>query len=87
MIRDTLCYAVAALLLLLVTGEARAAKPSAKKKSVGRVLRIDNYVISGRIQKPQAFYFLSRSNLNFKALELKKSFIPKIYESVNKGPF
>lgn len=43
--------------------------------------------IEGRIQKPQAFYILQRSNLNFEGLELKNSFIPKIIKSVDKAPF
>jgi hypothetical protein len=43
--------------------------------------------VEGRIQKPQAFYILQRSNLNFESLELRQSFIPKIIESVEKDPF
>lgn len=52
-----------------------------------RVIRLDAIKVEGRIQKPQAFYILQRSNLNFEGLELKQSFIPKIIESVNKDPF
>jgi len=44
-------------------------------------------VIEGRIQKPEAFYILQRSNLNYESLELKRSFIPNILESVKKEPF
>lgn len=52
-----------------------------------RVIRIAETKIEGRIQKPQAFYILQRSNLNFEGLELKNSFVPKIIESVEKAPF
>jgi len=52
-----------------------------------RVIRLEETRIEGRIQKPQAFYILQRSNLNFEGLELKNSFIPKIIESVEGEPF
>lgn len=51
------------------------------------VIRLSETTIEGRIQKPQAFYILQRSNLNFEGLELKNSFIPKIIESVEDAPF
>lgn len=52
-----------------------------------KVIRLEAIKVEGRIQKPQAFYILQRSNLNFEGLELKQSFIPKIMESVKKAPF
>lgn len=53
----------------------------------GRVIRLGEYRIEGTIQKPQAFYILQRSNLNFEGLELKNSFVPKILKSVERAPF
>jgi hypothetical protein len=52
-----------------------------------RVIRLDAIKVEGRIQKPQAFYILQRSNLNFESLKFKQSFIPKIIASVQKAPF
>lgn len=52
-----------------------------------RVVRIAETRIEGRIQKPQAFYILQRSNLSFESLELKNSFVPKILRSVREEPF
>jgi hypothetical protein len=52
-----------------------------------KVIRIAETRIEGRIQKPQAFYILQRSNLNFEGLELKNSFVPKIIKSVDQAPF
>ena len=51
------------------------------------VISLDETVIKGRIQKPEAFYILQRSELNFKGLEPRKSFIPLILKSVEKDPF
>ncbi len=51
------------------------------------LIRLEAIKVEGRIQKPQAFYILQRSNLNFESLELKQSFVPKIVESVERDPF
>ncbi len=57
---------------------------SAKKK---KVIRLDAITVEGRIQKPQAFYILQRSNLSFDALNREESFIPKVEKSVEKEAF
>ena len=71
----------AVLASLLLTSDILWAKAGRK------VIRLEAIKVEGRIQKPEAFYILQRSNLNFEALELKESFIPKIVESVNHKPF
>ncbi len=55
-----------------------------KKK---KVIRLDAITVEGRIQKPQAFYILQRSNLNFEELNKAESFVPKVVKSVEKDPF
>ncbi len=69
------------------------AKPSADKpsspQSAGKkkVIRLEAITVEGRIQKPQAFYILQRSNLNFEELNRAESFLPKVVKSVEKDPF
>jgi len=65
-------------------GHPVAIAQAAKKK---RVIRLDAITVEGRIQKPQAFYILQRSNLNFDELNKTESFIPKVVKSVEKDPF
>jgi hypothetical protein len=55
-----------------------------KKK---KVIRLDALTVEGKIQKPQAFYILQRSNLNFEDLNHPESFVPKVVQSVDKQPF
>lgn len=43
--------------------------------------------IEGKIQKPEAFYVLQKSSINYEWLELKQDFLPKILDSVQKAPF
>jgi hypothetical protein len=74
----------ASLLLaaLALPGAALAADAKPKK-----VIRLETITVEGRIQKPQAFYILQRSNLNFDELERTESFLPKVAKSVDKDPF
>jgi hypothetical protein len=43
--------------------------------------------IEGKIQKPEAFYVLQKSSINYEWTELKQEFLPKILDSVAKAPF
>ena len=65
----------------LVRGVAQA---TGKKK---KVIRLDAITVEGRIRKPQAFYILQRSNLNFEELNRTESFVAKVKKSVDKDPF
>jgi len=72
--------------LLAVLPVARGARAQEQGKP-RKVLKLDVITVEGRIQKPQAFYILQRSNLNFGELEKSETFLPKIVQSVNQQPF
>jgi hypothetical protein len=72
------------LALLAAVLLAATAFAQAKKK---KVIRLDALTVEGRIQKPQAFYILQRSQLNFDELNRAESFIPKVEKSVEKDAF
>ena len=74
-----MCLAVALLPL--------GAPVQAKKKEVRQVVIQEVTRVEGKIQKPEVWYLLPRSNLNFQSIELKKDLAPRIEESVNKAPF
>ena len=61
------------------------AAPTAKKPR--KIITLEAIKVEGKIQKPQAFYILQRSNLNFESLDLKTSFIKNIISSVEQSPF
>jgi hypothetical protein len=71
--------------LLFLVGSIN--KAEAQSRSGRKVIRLEAIKVEGRIQKPQAFYVLQRSSLNFEGLELKQSFIPKIFKSIEEQPF
>jgi hypothetical protein len=64
--------------------DAAAADAAPKKK---KVIRLDAMTVEGRIQKPQAFYILQRSTLNFDELNRAETFVPKVEQSIEKSPF
>jgi hypothetical protein len=74
-------------------GEADADKEQTKVKierGAGgkKVYKIEGeIVIEGKIQKPEAFYVLQKSSINYDWHELKQEFVPKILDSVTKAPF
>jgi hypothetical protein len=81
---------LATVMLSVVSADppaARAAPPSSSSaKAKKKVIRLDALTVEGRIQKPQAFYILQRSNLTFEELSRPESFIPKVNKSVEKDP-
>lgn len=83
LLAPTFCLAV----IITVGVSLSAVSAGAQSAGPKKVIRLEAIKVEGRIQKPQAFYILQRSNLNFEGLELKQSFIPKILQSVEKAPF
>lgn len=52
-----------------------------------RVIQLEEIKIEGRVQKPNAFYILNRSNLGYEVMDLRTSFLRKIVQSVREEPF
>ena len=75
------------LALLLVAVSTTAALAQGGRKRRPRVIQLEEIVIEGRVQKPNAFYILNRSNLGYEVLELRTSFLRKVVRSVQKEPF
>ena len=50
-------------------------------------ITLDDLVIEGNIQKPEAFFILPRSNLNVADLQRKEDLKAKIIEAVSHDPF
>ena len=70
------------LLLAVSITQSAVSRAQRRKKIV-----LSEFVIEGRVQKPQAFLLLQRQRVDFKGLKMKKSFVPKILKSIGKKPF
>lgn len=66
----------------LVVGLASLPAVAQRKK-----ITLDELVIEGNIQKPQAFFILPRTSLNFEDLERREDLKSRIVKSVEKAPF
>src|SRR5947209_1931140 len=93
---------VAVLVSLTVPVEAQdqpqdqgaEAKPQAPKVKVERsatgqkVFRItEGIVVEGRLQKPNAFYVLQRSSIDYDWETLNQGFLPRILQATGQSPF
>jgi len=69
--------------------DGQSAKVKVERGAGGRkIYKIEGeIVIEGKIQKPEAFYVLQKSGINYDWHELKQEFVPKILDSVTKAPF
>jgi len=100
-LKKLVCTTFATLLVaapLAVEGQVAGDKPAKKEeapqvkvergKGGRKVYRLTTgFVIEGRIQKPNAFYVLQRSQINYDWAKLKKDFTPRIVEAVKRTPF
>ena len=69
------------------TSSASTSGSTSTGKKPRKVIRLDAITVEGRIQKPQAFYILPRSNLSFDELSRTETFVPKVVKSVEQDPF
>jgi hypothetical protein len=70
----------------VVLGATTAAAAQGKKRAP-KVIQLEEIVIEGRVQKPNAFYILNRSNLGYEVMELKTSFLDEVIQAVRRKPF
>ena len=68
---------VACAVLLTVAAASAAPQPRRSKSFVFQEIEI-----KGKIQKPEAMYFLSRARFTYRTLDLQVSFVPKVREAV-----
>lgn len=91
-----------ALLVALLAGTAGAqeeqeSRPEGDKSpkvkversaSGQKVFRItEGFVVEGRLQKPNAFYVLQRSSIDYDWETLNQGFLPKIIQATGQRPF
>jgi len=71
-------------IVMLFAGIAIDAEEASAQQGV---INLDETVIKGRIQKPEAFYILQHANLKYEKLTPKQSFLEELKKSVEEDPF
>jgi len=71
----------------LVASSGRAEAQERKKPRAPKVIELEEIKIEGRVQKPNAFYILNRSNIGYEVMELRTSFVNEVIRSVRRDPF
>lgn len=76
---------------VLADGDAPQDAPKVKveRNAQGqKVFRItEGVVVEGHVVKPEAFYVLQRSSIDYDWEQLKQDFLPKILDATKKHPF
>lgn len=96
--KSTSCFAIVAALMASVapasaqdkdtpTSGAASSRGKRAEKAPPRVQELEALVIEGRIQKPEVFYVLGRTDARYSDREVKKSFVDKVVQSVRDNPF
>ena len=80
------CAALFGLALVFFSSSASAQDGAAAKRKP-KVIQLEEITIEGRVQKPNAFYILNRSNLGYEVLDLRTSFLRDVIRSVQREPF
>jgi hypothetical protein len=81
----TACLLAAAAFLTVASAHAQDRGAAGKRKP--KVIQLEEITIEGRVQKPNAFYILNRSNLGYEVLDLRTSFLRDIVQSAQHEPF
>jgi hypothetical protein len=64
---------------------ARADEPA--PRGPPRVIELEALTIEGRIAKPQVFYVLGRSRIEYENLKMQRVFVDRILETAKKNRF
>ncbi|MCP4605412.1 MAG: hypothetical protein GY847_33645 [Proteobacteria bacterium] len=78
---------VVLLVVLALSLATTAVAQKKKKKGGGGVIRLEETIIEGRVQKPNAFFINTRQALVYEVSTLKESFVDEISKSVETGLF
>lgn len=73
-------------LILAALALGSAASVAAQKRAP-KVIQLEEIKIEGRVQKPNAFYILNRSNIGYQVMELRTTFLQQVVRSVRNDPF
>jgi hypothetical protein len=76
-----------ALVATLVLGSADSHAETPAPRAPPQVIELEAMVIEGKIAKPQVFYVLGRSRVQYENLKMNRVFVDRIVAGAKKNPF
>jgi len=73
--------------LLCVASVAPAHADETTPRGPPKVIELEALTIEGRVAKPQVFYVLGRSRIEYENLQLQRVFVDRILETARKNRF
>lgn len=70
-----------------LVGAGPALAQEAPRKGPPKVIELEEMVIEGKVAKPQVFYVLGRSRIDYEGIKLERSFVQRIVQSARQNPF
>lgn len=86
-IKPAFLLALAIACSFFMTLSAAPAFAQSAKKREPKIIQLEEIKIEGRVQKPNAFYILNRSNLGYEVLDLRTSFVRDVVRAVQSDAF
>jgi hypothetical protein len=83
--RPWLTSALVAVTLLVAMPAARAETPA--PRAPPQIIELEAMVIEGKVAKPQVFYVLGRSRVQYENLKMHRVFVDRIVSGAKKNPF
>jgi hypothetical protein len=80
-------FFICSIVIGLATIAIQPAHAQQSRRRAPKVIQLEEITIEGRVQKPNAFYILNRSNIGYEIMDLRTSFLGKVVSAVNDEPF
>ena len=75
------------VLMMLAVSSVSHADDKKSRQKAPKVIELEEIKIEGRVQKPNAFYILNRSNIGYEVMELRTTFVQEVVRAVRSAPF
>jgi len=85
--RDQIKRMFAAMVLASVAWTPVAAAEPPAPRAPQQIIELDAMVIEGKIAKPQVFYVLGRSRVQYEHLKMHRTFVDRIVKGAKQNPF
>ncbi len=85
--RPTRRWWTSALVVATLLGASSARGETPAPRAPPQIIELEAMVIEGKVAKPQVFYVLGRSRVQYENLKMHRVFVDRIVSGAKKNPF